>query len=78
MIHQDRLDDLSDHATGYRYDVIRGVRCQERRGRLVQQLLHVLWRLLLSALQSLQAKQPHIQLRYLLEKFHDAVVRSQP
>ena len=41
VIHLDRLGDQSDHATDYRYGVIRGVQCLGHRGRRVKLLPRV-------------------------------------
>ena len=41
VIHLDRLGDQSDHATDYRYGVIRGVQYREHRDRRVKLLLRV-------------------------------------
>ena len=41
VIHLDRLGDLSDRATDYRYGAIRGVQYQEHRDRRVKLLLRV-------------------------------------
>ena len=78
MIHQDRLDGLSDLGAGYRYDATRVALFLERTNHQVQQHLHVLLRLQLFVLKVLLATLLHIVQRYQLVKFLAAAIRNLP